>query len=131
MDENHNSIKRLKTIEKSLDKNEFITNHEYREKTGSLECEKFEDKRRKGLYKEALKGFKDSTQKSGLISINKGYYAHKFKVWNVLRKELYSTERKFIKFKIIKKTRSTVAKIVNKVIKNENKEDKKIKIKEK
>ena len=45
-------------------------------------------------------------------------------MWNVLRKELYSTERKFIKFKIIKKTRSTVAKIVNKVIKNENKEDK-------
>ena len=80
--------KRIYTLDKSIQRNEYISNDEYRIKTGSKQQELYEKKRRAGEYAEALAKFNNTKCKSGIVSENTSYYNARLSTWNVIRKEM-------------------------------------------
>ena len=80
--------KRIYTLDKAIQKNEYISNDQYRTLTGSKQQELYEKRRRKGEYADALEKFKNTKCQSGIISENTSYYSARLSTWNVLRKEM-------------------------------------------
>ena len=94
---------RIYTVDKAVDRNYFIENKEYRLATGSIQQEKYEEKRRKKIdYKKALEMFNRTNCKSGLVNVNEGYYRARLTAWSSIRQEKYHRSRlcyRFISFK--------------------------------
>ena len=85
--------RRIYTVDKSILQNEYISNDEYRTKTGSKQQELYEKTRRKGNYAEALAMFTNTKCKSGIVSETASYYNARLTTWNVIRKEMYHKSR--------------------------------------
>ena len=63
------------TLDKAIQKKEYISNDQYRTLTGSKQQELYEKRRRKGEYADALEKFKNTKCQSGIISENTSYYS--------------------------------------------------------
>ena len=110
---NWSDEKRIHTVDKAVDKNFFIENKEYRLATGSIQQEKYEEKRRKFPdYKNALELFNRTNGKSGLVTVNEGYYRARLTTWSTIRQEYHRSRLcyRFISFRTRQKQIARYAK---------------------